>query len=110
MVSTLEDVQQNRAGAPLAMLCSDFKHCHIVDQLQNRSRPTMLSPSGPRALSVPSLDRNWDDLAIEAQLPWPLGVLLTPKHMEKYNKMFQLLLRLKQVQLALEQSWQELVR
>eukprot|EP00878_Enallax_costatus_P030452 GHUV01033156.1.p1 GENE.GHUV01033156.1~~GHUV01033156.1.p1 ORF type:complete len:360 (+),score=144.69 GHUV01033156.1:480-1559(+) len=66
--------------------------------------------SGPRALSVPSFDRNWDELAIEAQLPWPLGVLLTPKHMEKYNKMFQLLLRLKRVQLALEQSWQELVR
>jgi gamma-tubulin complex component 4 len=49
-------------------------------------------------------------LALEAELPWPLGVLLTPRHMERYNALFQLLLRLKRVQLALEQAWQELGR
>jgi 3-deoxy-D-manno-octulosonic-acid transferase len=44
------------------------------------------------------------------QMPWPLGVLLTPRHMERYNALFQLLLRLKRVQLALESAWQELGR
>jgi gamma-tubulin complex component 4 len=65
---------------------------------------------GARALNVPSFDSNWDGLALEAELPWPLGVLLTPRHMERYNALFQLLLRLKRVQLALEQAWQELGR
>jgi gamma-tubulin complex component 4 len=65
---------------------------------------------GARALNVPSFDSNWDGLALEVELPWPLGVLLTPRHMERYNALFQLLLRLKRVQLALEQAWQELGR
>lgn len=61
-------------------------------------------------VTVPAYDSNWDELALEAQMPWPLGVLLTPRCMERYNSMFQLLLRLKRVQLALEQAWQELGR
>jgi gamma-tubulin complex component 4 len=65
---------------------------------------------GARTLAVPKFDENWDGLALEAELPWPLGVLLTPRHMERYNALFQLLLRLKRVQLALEQAWQELGR
>lgn len=68
------------------------------------------APAGGRALMVPSYDSLWDDLALEAEMPWPLGVLLTPRHMERYNALFQLLLRLKRVQLALEQAWQELGR
>ncbi|KAF6261046.1 gamma-tubulin complex component protein [Scenedesmus sp. NREL 46B-D3] len=69
------------------------------------------SAGGPaRGLAVPSFDSNWDGLALEAELPWPLGVLLTPRHMERYNALFQLLLQLKRVQLALEQAWQELGR
>ncbi|KAF8058112.1 GCP4 [Scenedesmus sp. PABB004] len=65
---------------------------------------------GGRALAVPPYDAAWDELRLEASLPWPLGVLLTRRHMERYNALFQLLLRLKRVQLALEQAWQELGR
>ncbi|WIA33536.1 hypothetical protein OEZ86_006660 [Tetradesmus obliquus] len=66
--------------------------------------------NGTRVLAVPSFDSNWDGMALEAQLPWPLGVLITPSHMKRYNALFQLLLRLKRVQLSLEQTWQELGR
>lgn len=66
--------------------------------------------SGAKPLTVPSFDSNWDGMALEAQLPWPLGVLITPSHMKRYNALFQLLLRLKRVQLSLEQTWQELGR
>jgi hypothetical protein len=34
-------------------------------------------------LSVPEFDAGWDHLWLEAQLPWPLGLLLTPKHMDR---------------------------
>eukprot|EP00775_Hariotina_reticulata_P005315 gene5317-5550_t len=65
---------------------------------------------GSRALNVPAYDSAWDDLRLDIQMPWPLGVLLTRRHLERYNALFQFLLRLKRVQLALESAWQELGR
>lgn len=49
-------------------------------------------------------------LCLDAQLPWPLGVLITRKHLDEYNKLFRLLLQVKRVQLDLEAAWQELGR
>lgn len=51
-----------------------------------------------------------DCLQLEAHLPWPLGVLVTPKHLASYNELFRLLLKVKRVQLDLEAAWQELGR
>jgi gamma-tubulin complex component 4 len=51
-----------------------------------------------------------DCLRIKAQLPWPLGVLITKQDLERYNKVFALLLKVKRVQLELEAAWQELGR
>lgn len=49
-------------------------------------------------------------LCLDASLPWPLGVLITPKHLADYNRLFRLLLQVKRVQLDLEAAWQELGR
>ncbi|KAI8466120.1 MAG: gamma tubulin interacting protein [Monoraphidium minutum] len=59
-------------------------------------------------IEVPAFDPAWDNLWLEARLPWPLGLLLTPRHLDRYNALFQLLLRLKRVQLHLEQAWQDI--
>jgi hypothetical protein len=51
-----------------------------------------------------------DCLQLSAKLPWPLGVLITPRHLDDYNNLFALLLKVKRVQLDLEAAWQELGR
>lgn len=51
-----------------------------------------------------------DCLRLNANLPWPLGVLITPRHLDEYNNLFALLLKVKRVQLDLEAAWQELGR
>lgn len=51
-----------------------------------------------------------DCLKVEARLPWPLGVLITREHLDSYNLVFALLLKVKRVQLHLETAWQELGR
>ncbi len=61
-------------------------------------------------IEVPAFDERWDHLWLEHCVPWPLGLLLTPGHLARYNALFQLLLRLKRVQLHLETAWQELGR
>jgi Gamma tubulin complex component C-terminal len=66
--------------------------------------------AGVRPLAAPSFDAAWDGLSLEVTLPWPLGVLFTPRQLARYNALFQLLLRLKRVQLALEEAWHELGR
>ena len=60
-------------------------------------------------IEVPHFDA-WDNLYLELDLEWPLGLLLTPQLLARYNVLFQLLLRLKRVQLRLEGGWQELCR
>jgi len=59
---------------------------------------------------VPSFDPAWDGLSLEVALPWPLGILITPPQLARYNALFQLLLRLKRVAMTLEGTWQELGR
>jgi hypothetical protein len=51
-----------------------------------------------------------DCLQLSTKLPWPLGVLITPRHLDDYNNLFALLLKVKRVQLDLEAAWQELGR
>ncbi|KAK9803977.1 hypothetical protein WJX72_009639 [[Myrmecia] bisecta] len=57
-----------------------------------------------RPLHVPSYDK-WDNVYLEYKIQWPLHLLLTPEVMSKYNVLFQYLLRLKRIQLELEESW-----
>ncbi|KAG1679668.1 hypothetical protein FOA52_006185 [Chlamydomonas sp. UWO 241] len=51
---------------------------------------------------------SWDGLYLEYQVEWPMGLLLTPPVMARYNVLFQFLMRLKRVQLRLEGAWQAL--
>lgn len=51
-----------------------------------------------------------DCLCLDAQLPWPLGVLIKQEDLDSYNRLFRLLLQVKRVQLDLEGAWQELGR
>ena len=50
----------------------------------------------------------WDALYLEYKIEWPMGLLLTPGVMARYNTLFQFLMRLKRVQLKLEGAWQSL--
>lgn len=34
-------------------------------------------------IEVPSFDPAWDNLWLEAKLPWPMGLLLTPRHLDR---------------------------
>ncbi|GAQ91736.1 Gamma-tubulin ring complex protein [Klebsormidium nitens] len=47
----------------------------------------------------------WDALALQYHVEWPLQLLLTPEVLAKYKSVFQYLVRLKRVQLALESAW-----
>jgi hypothetical protein len=62
------------------------------------------SSSSSQALEV------LDCLQLNARLPWPLGVLIKQQHLDEYNALFGLLLKVKRVQLDLETAWQELGR
>jgi hypothetical protein len=36
-------------------------------------------------IEVPAFDPAWDNLWLEARLPWPLGLLLTPRHLDRWG-------------------------
>jgi hypothetical protein len=42
------------------------------------------------------------------EVQWPLGLLLTPHALDRYNLLFQYLLRLKRVAVRLQHAWQVL--
>lgn len=56
-----------------------------------------------RPLYVPAYDQ-WDGLGLDYRLDWPVHLLLTPEVVAKYNVLFQYLLRLKRLQMALEDA------
>jgi gamma-tubulin complex component 4 len=55
-------------------------------------------------MHVPAFD-GWDGLTLEYVVCWPLGLLLTPTVLRRYNTVFQYLVRLKRAQLLLEDAW-----
>ncbi|CAD7697778.1 unnamed protein product [Ostreobium quekettii] len=64
---------------------------------------------GPkRFLQVPRYDEYWDNMYLSYKVGWPLGLIITPAVLARYNGMFQYLLRLKRVQLGLEEAWQSM--
>ena len=64
------------------------------------------TPDDPQVKTdVPKLD-GWDSLSLEYLVKWPMGLLLTPSVLSRYNSLFQFLMRLKRVQLRLEGAWQ----
>ncbi|KAF5834637.1 Spc98 family-domain-containing protein [Dunaliella salina] len=76
-----------------------------------KTPPPLPGPANAYALpniEVPRFDANWDSMWLEYQGEWPLGLLITPQVLGRYNALFQMLLRLKRVQLRLEEAWQAL--
>jgi gamma-tubulin complex component 4 len=59
-------------------------------------------------LEAPAFEPGWDNISLEVQVQWPLGLLLTPYALERYNLLFQYLLRLKRVAVRLQGAWQAL--
>ncbi len=47
-------------------------------------------------MHVPAWDPGWDTLSLDFRVDWPLGLLVTPGLLAKYNALFQFLLRLRQ--------------
>lgn len=60
-------------------------------------------------LQPPALDPAWDHVWLDYQLAWPLGLLLTPHVLARYNSLFQYLMRLKRIQIKLDEMWQNLL-
>lgn len=56
----------------------------------------------------PALATAWDHIWLDFKLTWPLGVLLTPHALARYNALFQYLTHLKRTVLRLEEMWQSL--
>jgi len=55
-------------------------------------------------IRIPKYD-GWDALSLDYRVEWPLGLLITPAVLRRYNTVFQYLVRLKRLQLELEESW-----
>ncbi|MEW5306079.1 MAG: hypothetical protein WDW36_008574 [Sanguina aurantia] len=69
---------------------------------------TLQAAVAPSLCNVPRFDPNWDPIHLEYKGEWPLGLLITPAHLGKYNALMQFLLRLKRVQLKMDAAWQSL--
>ncbi|GAX73958.1 hypothetical protein CEUSTIGMA_g1408.t1 [Chlamydomonas eustigma] len=81
---------------------STAQHDKLFQQFHIRWNPPQEGKGGMQRLD------GWDSLSLEYEVEWPLGLLLSPSVMSRYNLMFQFLLLLKRVQLKLEVSWQSL--
>ena len=69
---------------------------------------TPATPSTPKDdVRLPALDA-WDGLRLEYDVDWPLGLLLTPRVLSRYNVLFKFLLRLRRVQRRLDDVWSSL--
>eukprot|EP00899_Mesostigma_viride_P015699 jgi/Mesvir1/2412/Mv22150-RA.1 len=60
---------------------------------------------GSSAAAAASVPRSWDAITLEYKVDWPLHMLLTPEALDRYNTVFQFLMRLKRVQILLEAAW-----
>jgi len=98
------DLFQGSAAKSTAQHDSLFSLFH----LHWSKEPLKLKLDEKRDIEVPRFDENWDDLYLEYSVEWPLGLIISNKHLAKYNALFQFLLRLKRVQLRLEESWMSL--
>lgn len=61
-------------------------------------------PATAPALHVPGYD-GWDGLCLECVAKWPLQLLFPPELLRQYSALWQLMFRLKRVQLDLEAAW-----
>jgi gamma-tubulin complex component 4 len=59
---------------------------------------------------APAFEPGWDNISLAVEVQWPLGLLLTPHALDRYNLLFQYLLRLKRVAARLQRAWQVLQR
>jgi gamma-tubulin complex component 4 len=91
-----------------------FRHSGLKSTAQHdrcfhlfRIRWSAADPAKGGAGEAQRLDA-WDSLYLEYQVEWPMGLLLTPPVMARYNVLFQFLMRLTRVQLRLEGAWQAL--
>ena len=55
---------------------------------------------------MPQFGDGWDHLYLSFRVEWPLGLIITPVLLGRYNTLFQFLLKLKRVQLELDEAWQ----
>ena len=58
---------------------------------------------------LPSCDE-WDRMCMKYSVSWPLGLILTPRVLDKYHDMFQFLWRLRRVNVELDEVWTTLRR
>ena len=61
-------------------------------------------PSRNSALYVPGYDE-WDGLCLECSAQWPMHLLLPVDVLQKYSAVWQLMFRLRRVQMDLEKAW-----
>ena len=51
------------------------------------------------------LTSGWDCLSLQYSAPWPLHLILTPSHVDTYNDVARMLLRVRRVQKLLQEAW-----
>ena len=59
---------------------------------------------------MPQFSDGWDQLYLSFKVEWPLGLIITQPLLLRYVGLFQFLLKLKRVQLELEEAWQIMCR
>eukprot|EP00210_Caulerpa_lentillifera_P000039 g38.t1 len=57
-------------------------------------------------IKMPRFEDGWDDLYLSFHIDWPLGLIISPALLTRYNGLFQFLIKLKRIQLELEEAWQ----
>ncbi|GMH37208.1 hypothetical protein BSKO_05081 [Bryopsis sp. KO-2023] len=67
--------------------------------------PMKISIGKSKYAEIPGYDASWDSLHLQYRVGWPLFSIITLEMLDKYNAMFMLLLRLKRVQMGLEEAW-----
>lgn len=72
--------------------------------------PLQIKSRMGKVIKMPRFDDGWDDLYLSFHVEWPLGLIISPALLTRYNALFQFLIKLKRIQLELEEAWQIMCR
>ena len=96
------------AAAPAAQQTQGQAHASAADATAAAAAAWAAS-AADMASRLPSFDA-WDGICIEYAVDWPLGLLLAPEALARYNTLFSYLLRLRRCERVLEAAWVALRR